>query len=175
MGNISEILGKAVFPKPNGWDMEKEQFNLPYTVELKENIHIHWQDIRVEMDALDFDEFAVSIASAHKQWKSDGRKTESENMIRYGFWPGEEDYHFSKDRSKKLNAYGKPCHHYRVFPRTEMGKLYYDNVFQIELQKNGQFHIHYKNFRWELGIKQFCKVLLVMLKAFIKLNDLERA
>ena len=39
MGHIAKITAKVELPNPEGWDMEKEQFNLPFTVELKENIH----------------------------------------------------------------------------------------------------------------------------------------
>ncbi len=155
MGIIKKVLGKVIFPEPVGFSPKNDQFHMPFKVELgPEDIHIHWQDIRIEMEADDFETFAVSIRDAYKNWVDGGRKKVSKEVIVLSRWPS---------------------HHRRVFPRTEMEKLYYDNAFQIELQEKGHIHIHYNNFRWELSVKQFYKVLLVMLKAFIKLNDLERA
>ena len=40
---------------PEGWDPQNDQFNLPFTVELKENFHLHWQDMRIEMMPDDFE------------------------------------------------------------------------------------------------------------------------
>ena len=154
MGDIEKISVKLELSDPKGWDPKNEQFNLPFAVELRENFHIHWQDLRLEMLPEDFEKFHNAIHDAYLAWNKDGKPTKFENVKRYGFWPGEEDYDFHKDRDKPRNKDGKPCHHFRKFPRTESGKQFFDSVFQIELQKAGQYHIHYKNLRIELGKKR---------------------
>ena len=162
MGDIIKITGKEVLPDPEGWNITKEQFNLPFTVELKENFHIHWHDLRIEMMPKDFEKFAKAITKAYQKWEDDGKPQELDNMKRYGFWEGEEDYQFYKDRDKKFTPSGELCHHFQKFPRTEGGNLFFDTVFQVELQKVGQYHIHYKNLRIELGknrLKQMTKAL----------------
>lgn len=175
MGHIAKITGKANLPTPEGWDVQKEQFNLPFTVELKENFHVHWQDIRIEMMPEDFDHFVESLVKAHEEWKKDGKPQELEHSKRYGWWPGEEGYDFDKDRDKKLNKNSKPCHHFKLFPRTESGNLNFDSICQIELQVNGQYHVHYKNFRIELGKNTFKEIANAMKKSadsVEKYNDL---
>jgi len=154
MGNIERICEKLELPNPKGWDPKNDQFNLPFTVELKENFHIHWQDIRLEMMPSDFENFFHSIKNAYEQWIKDGKPQELNIMKRYGWWPGEENYDFIKDRDKMMNKNNLSCHHFRLFPRTESGNLFFDSIFQIELQKSGQYHIHYKNFRLELSRKR---------------------
>jgi len=59
-----------------------------------------------------------------------------------------------EDRDKQKTIENNPCHHFRKFPRTQAGKLFFDSIFQVELQKAGQYHIHYKNLRIELGKKR---------------------
>ena len=158
MGHIQKILAKTEMKKPAGWNPDQEDYNLPFTVELKEDFHIHWQDIRIEMAAEDFSAFAGAVSEAHKRWIDDGRPKKLSKMKRYGWWPGEDKDGFFKERYESHNKRGEPCHHVRVFPRTESGKLFFDNVFQIELQEKGQLHIHYKNFRWELGENTFKQI-----------------
>jgi len=165
LGHIAKITAKVELPNPEGWDMEKEQFNLPFTVELKENIHLHWQDVRIEMMPDDFDNFVEALVNAREAWKKDGKPQELENTKRYGWWPGEEEYDFDKDRNKKLNKNSKPSHNFKLFPRTETGNLNFDSTFQVELQVNGQIHIHYKNFRIELGQKRFKEMANAMKKS----------
>lgn len=166
MGNIRKVLGKAELPSPDlGWNIEKESFCLPFSVELKEDIHLHWQDIRIEMTVDDFNEFAQAINRAHKMWVGDGKPESLDETKWYGAWPGEEEYDFYEDRHYRENRLGHLCHHYRLFPRTEMDKLYYDSVMQIEIQHYNWFHIHYKNFRWEIGPKAFLSVAKQFTKA----------
>lgn len=162
MGDIVKITGKEILPDPEGWNIPKEQFNLPFTVELKENFHIHWQDLRIEMMPKDFEKFAKAITKAYQKWEDDGKPQELDQVKRYGFWEGEENYDFHKDRDEKFTPSGELCHHFQKFPRTERGELFFDTVFQVELQKVGQYHIHYKNLRIELGknrVKQMAKAL----------------
>lgn len=165
MGHIAKITAKVELPNPEGWNMEKEQFNLPFTVELKENFHLHWQDVRIEMMPEDFDNFVEALVNAREEWKKDGKPKEQENTKRYGWWPGEEGYDFDKDRDKKLNKNSEPCHHFKLFPRTESGNINFDSVFQVELQVNGQYHFHYKNFRIELGKNRFKEMANAMKKS----------
>ena len=177
MGNIREVLGKVELPSPDlGWNEEKESFCLPFSVELKEDIHIHWQDIRIEMTIKDFDEFVQSISRAHKLWVEDGKPESLDETKWYGAWPGEEEYDFHEGRNKREDKLGRLRHHYRLFPRTERGNLYYDSYMQIEIQHYNWFHIHYKNFRWEIGPNSFLAVANQFTKAarryrFIKLKD----
>ena len=65
-----------------------------------------------------------------------------------------------------LNKNDEPCHHFRKFPRTESGELFFDTKFQVELQKASQYHIHYKNFRIELGKNRLKDMAKAMSKAF---------
>ena len=158
MGNVSKIIGEVKLG--SGFDREKGSWNLPFSVELGESVHIHWQDIRIEMDTQDFEEFVYSLNKANEAWIKDGKPKTSLSAKFYGKWKGEEQYnHFSiKDRKKTHTENGKLRHHFRVFPRTQHGKKYYDNKVVIELQQGGQYHIHYKNFRIELGSKQFKQI-----------------
>lgn len=165
MGDIVKICGRLEMEEPEGWNPEKGQFNLPFTIELKENFHIHWQDIRIEMMPDDFEKFYQAITEAYKRWTNDGKPKELKTMKRYGWWPGENDYDFYNDRDKKYTKTNELCHHFKKFPRTERGELFFDSVFQIELQKAGQYHIHYKNFRLELGRKRLNQLTQTMLEA----------
>ena len=158
MGNIEKIVSKVSLPDPAGWDPKNDQMNLPFTVELKENFHIHWQDIRIEMMPEDFENFVLALTKAYESWKKDGRPSELNNMKRYGCWTGEENNDFHKERDKQYNEKNELCHHFRKFPRTESGKLFFDSILQIEKQKPGQYHIHYKNFRLELTEERFKKI-----------------
>ena len=168
MGHIAKILGKYQMYGPEGWKPEEGQYNLPFTVELKENIHIHWQDLRLEMMPEDFEDFVEAINKAHERWEDDGRPKELDEMKRYGWWPGEEGYKWGQDRYEKYNKDGELCHNFRTFPQTEHGKLKFENIFQIELQKDNQYHIHYKNFRFEMGKKRFDKIAELMFEASTK-------
>jgi len=162
MGFIEKIIGKVDLPEPNGWEPKNHQYNLPFAIELKENWHIHWADIRIEMTSEDFDGFAKAVESAHKKWINDGKPETLNKMKRYGEWPGEEGLdHFDKEvRNNPKTKDGKTRFHFKKFPRTEGGKLYFDSVFQVELQKaredakDGWIHLHYKNFRIEIGKKE---------------------
>lgn len=165
MGHIAKITAKVPLLNPEGWNMEKEQLNLPFTVELKENFHLHWQDVRIEMMSDDFDNFVEALTEARKKWIKDGKPKELPEVKRYGWWPGEEEYDFNKDREIKYNKNSELCHHYKIFPRSESGKLNFDSVFQIEFQVNGQYHIHYKNFRIELGRNRFNEMAKAMKKS----------
>ena len=162
MGFIEKITGKVKLPDPEGWEPEKEQFNLPFAIELKEDWHIHWADIRIEMTSDDFDGFAESVTKAHERWIKDGKPETLHEMKRYGEYPGEEGFdHFKKEeRNEAIAKNGKTRFHFRKFPRTEKGNMYFDPVFQVELQKarsdakDGWYHLHYKNFRIEISKKQ---------------------
>ena len=170
MGDIKKITAKVDLPEPGGWDPEKDQFNLPFAIELKENWHVHWADIRIEMTSEDFEGFAKSIIAAYENWEKDGKPPVLPEMKRYSEYPDEEGFdHFKNDdRNNPRNNSGKPRFHFKKFPRTESGKQYFDPTFQIELQKprpdapNGWYHLHYKNFRIEIGRKQ----LIEMAEAF---------
>lgn len=170
MGFIEKITGKVKLPEPNGWNPEKNQFNLPFAIELKENWHLHWADIRIEMMSEDFEGFAKAIDSAYKKWVNDGKPETLNEMKRYGEWPGEEgmDHFKTEDRNNPKTKDGKTRFHFKKFPRTEGGELYFDPVFQIELQKarhdakDGWYHLHYKNFRIEMGRKQLQEMAQAM-------------
>ncbi len=167
MGNIAKIMGRYDLGDP-GWDPKKEQFDLPFTVELKEDFHIHWQDVRIEMTSEDFEKFVEAIAKAYDRWKEDGKPKRLRVMKRYGWWPGEEGFEFWKDRYEKYNKNNEVCHNFRTFPRTQHGKVYQDHIFQIEFQVGGQYHIHYKNFRLELGKERFNKMAELMISSVEK-------
>ncbi len=159
MGSIKRIVGKVELGESDH-KPEIGKWNLPFAIELHENFHIHWQDVRIEMDSDDFEEFALSVKNAYDNWVKDGKPKTISPTKWYGRWLGEENMHFYKDRLVRTNELGKICHHFRAFPRTESGKKYYDNVFQIEEQARGQYHIHYKNFRIELGKEQMKSIAL---------------
>jgi len=148
MGNIRKILGKFLLPN-RGWRPKENSYNLPFSIELKENFHIHWQDMRIEMEAKDFGFFYSAMHCAAAAWIDDGMPDRLKRMRRYGWWRGEKDRHFVRDRNKE------PGHNFQIFPRTEKGDLIYDNAIQLERQKNGQYHLHWKNFRFEFGKKTF--------------------
>ena len=163
MGDIAKITGKVELSEPEGWNPAKGQFNLPFAIELKEDWHIHWADMRLEMTSEDFEGFALAIGKAYEKWKNDGKPETLPDMKRYGEWPGEEgmDHFKGDDRNNPKSKDGKPRFHFKKFPRTESGKLFFEPVFQIELQKAGWYHIHYKNFRLELDrktLKDFAEV-----------------
>jgi hypothetical protein len=153
VGNIKDILANRAMPDQRlGWDPKAQSFNLPFTIEQREDIHIHWQDTRLEMDASDFDSFAEAVAKAREAWIKAGRPHKMEKTARRATWPGEESLDFRKDRDVKKDPFGRLRHHFRRFPRTESGKLNRDSVLQIELQANEQVHLHYRNLRIEMGI-----------------------
>jgi len=164
MGDIRTILARVETPQTDGWNPCAESYCLPFTVELREDFHIHWQDIRLEIRPEDFEKLVTALNRAYELWCADGKPKTQKKMVRYGWWPGEEQYDFGRDRGARLNRENETCHHFSLFPRTEGGALYFDTVLQIELQARGQYHIHYKNFRWELGSRTF----LLLADAFRK-------
>ena len=103
MGDIEKISGKLELSDPKGWNPKSEQFNLPFAVELRENFHIHWQDLRLEMLPDDFENFHNAIHDAYLSWIKDGKPSELDDVKRYGYWPGEESYDFHEDRDKQKN------------------------------------------------------------------------
>lgn len=154
MGSIKAVTGKVDLGKPEHAP-ERGKWNLPFTVELKENIHIHWQDLRIEMNVDDLVKFSEALQKAVKRWEELGKPKTLPVCEWLAFWPGEEQYHFYKDRLKETTEDGTVRHHFRTFDRTEGGKgIQSDNVLQLELQHRGQYHFHYKNFRIELGAEQ---------------------
>jgi len=154
MGSIKAITGKVDMGEQEHAP-EKGKWNLPFTIELKENIHIHWQDIRIEMSVDDFSDFVTALLNAKKRWEELGKPETLPQCEWLAFWPGEEKYHFYKDRLKRHTEDGKLRHHFRTFDRSEGKKgVQKDNVCQLELQQRGQYHFHYKNFRFEWGAKQ---------------------
>ncbi len=162
MGNIAKIVGKIDLGKPDS-NPKEGKWNIPFSVELREDIHIHWQDIRIEMTAQDFDDFCTSLNNAHKVWVDMGKPNTSDKVCWMGRWVGEDTLDHYKDRLQKLDSKGRLRHHFKYFPRTQGDKLYYDNVFIIEKQKgDGRYHFHYKNFRWELGKKQAKQIANLM-------------
>ena len=76
MGDIEKISGKLELSDPKGWNPKSEQFNLPFAVELRENFHIHWQDLRLEMLPDDFENFHNAIHDAYLSWIKDGKPSE---------------------------------------------------------------------------------------------------
>ena len=110
MGDIKKITAKVDLPEPGGWDPEKDQFNLPFAIELKENWHVHWADIRIEMTSEDFEGFAKSIIAAYENWEKDGKPPILPEMKRYSEYPDEEGFdHFKNDdRNNPKNNSGKP-------------------------------------------------------------------
>lgn len=171
MGDIKEVLAEVELKKPAGWNPKDGQFNLPFSVELCENFHIHWQDVRLEMMADDFDSFACAIAKAHEKWVRDGRPKTLDKTKWYGAWVDEEELDFSKDRGVRSNKKGQPCHHFRIFPRTQSRKLHMDSKFVIELQKHGWLHIHHKNFRLELDKNSLRELAKAFNKAVGRMNE----
>jgi len=157
MGNIKKIVGKTDLGE-NKFNTAEQKWCLPFHIELKENIHIHWQNIRMEMDITDFINFVASLYTAYQRWIEIGMPNTSDKAIYLGNWVGEEDYDFNKDRDIKYSKGNKLRHHFRNFPRTEGEKLHYDNACQVELQKGQQYHIHYKNFRIELGEREMKEI-----------------
>ena len=164
MGHIKKIVGKVKLPEPGGWDPEKGQFNLPFAIELRECWHIHWADMRIEMTSEDFEPFAKAIHQAYQNWVTDGKPEILSEMKRYGEWPGEEGLDHFKERNMPKTKSRSTRFHYKKFPRTESGKLYFEPVFQVELQEAGWYHLHYKNFRLELGKDQLKNMVNAMKK-----------
>lgn len=167
LGDIEKITARVNLPEPGGWYPEKGQFNLPFAIELREDWHIHWGDIRIEMTSEDFEGFALAIQQAYENWIRDGKPEILPEMKRYGEWPGEEglDHFKGEDRNSPKTSNGKTRFHFKKFPRTERGKLYFDHVCQIELQRGGWYHIHYKNFRLELSKEQLKKLGQAILRS----------
>jgi len=158
MGDIAKVAGTMKLPEPEGWNPPKGQFNLPFAIELKEDWHIHWADMRIEMTSKDFEGFALAIGKSYEQWKKDGKPETLPEMKRYGVWPGEDgmDHFKGDDRNNPYSPSNELRFHFKKFPRTETGKLFFEPIFQIELQKAGWYHLHYKNFRIEMN-KQMLK------------------
>jgi len=166
MGHISNIPIK-IDTGESEFNLEKERWSLPFSIELsKEAFHIHWQDVRIELDDVSFEKFYLSFKKAYEEWVRLKKPKTSKSVIFLSKWLGEEEFSHYKNRNIKINKSGKLRHHFQKFPRTESGKVYYDNIFQVEKQEGGQYHIHYRNFRWELGKNLFNKIT----KAFYKLS-----
>lgn len=112
MGRIEIILKKKQIPKP--------ELNRRLTVELCENVHIHYRNLRLEFTK---DEFLYILTML---------KSIDENDVNL--------FHFSPYAYKELiKDFNLP------------DETYYDNRLQIELQKEGHCHIHYRNLRIELN------------------------
>jgi len=163
MGNIKKVIGNVPLGK-NKFEPAEEKWCLPFNIELKENVHIHWQDVRIEMRIRDFGEFVMSLANAYNRWMKIGKPATLDKVKYLGGWLGEEEYSFDSDRDIEYTKNLRQRHHFRVFPRTEKGKLKDDNAFQLELQQNGQYHLHYKNFRIEIGKTNLKKMAEVIKK-----------
>ena len=145
MGDIEKISGKVELSDPEGWNPKNEQFNLQLNEETRkygelnnrmdktlqdrskilENIVDNQDDIN---KLSNIENFHNAIHDAYLSWVKDGKPSELDNVKRYGYWPGEESYDFHKDRDKQKTIENKPCHHFRKFPRTQAGKLFFDSI-----------------------------------------------
>lgn len=111
MGRIIYILKKREIPKP--------ELNNRFTVEMCENIHVHYRNFRFEFTQ---DEFLHILRLVRTL---DEDKIKAFKYSEYLFEPLIEDY-------------GLP------------DETFFDKRLQIERQKEGHYHLHYRNCRIEL-------------------------
>lgn len=109
MGDIKRILLTADVPAP--------PLNTRFIIELCENVHIHYRNLRIEMTK---GEFLLLVAAVRV---------------------------FSKDIVEDFDY--RPGN-YRAIANTILPeKTPFDTRFQVEEQRDGTIHIHYRNIRLE--------------------------
>ena len=112
MGRIDVILKKK--------DIKKPSLNNRFTIELCENIHLHYRNLRLEFSKEEF----LYILNLLKQIDNDEIKNFNYN-----------DYSYKE----LIKVFDLP------------NETFFNNRLQIEKQKEGHFHIHYRNLRIELN------------------------
>lgn len=100
-------------------------------VDLCENVHIHFRNIRFDMSIKEFCQF---MAGMHNLWKA------AEQQIEIG--------KFEEGDPNILN-------HMRFNEAFSNSSDYYPNRFLVEWNKDGTYHIHYRDLRLHLSQDEF--------------------
>jgi len=114
--------------------------------DLCENIHIHIRNLRVEFSKEEFDNLLSAInILANGVGKG----------IKEGWKPGDKSFLISYDNKVRLKR----------------SSDYYPNRLRIELEKNNDIHIHYREIRLHLTTPEFRTIANAFVEALKNLGD----
>jgi hypothetical protein len=157
MGKIKVILNTKELP-------ERELHNSRMFVDLSENVHIHFRDLRLMFGVEEFFEFADIL----REGTSDIRRYLKKN-------PGYREQEIF-DGIMVAGGSRRQLVPLRESPEPHTSK-YFPNRLQIELQDEkviDSIHIHYRDYRLALNIETFRELAEGMKSALEKLEDLLR-
>lgn len=130
----------------NKVDVDNQLLNTRLCVDLSENIHIHYRDLRLEFSKKEFGEFFTIL--------NDVKNYLNTNMY-------EEGISAFKDFAVNIDE----------------RSAYFPNRLQIELLRNGTYHIHYNNMRLELTKESMVSISTMLSKMvdtkLVSVNDIQ--
>lgn len=144
MGKIKKLLSEKLIKDKSHY------YNDFFTVEVCENFHIHWRNIRWQMLLPEWEVFSPSLMKAYKRWELLDKP-----------YPEPETIYLQ-------NAYTK-------LPNSQFDS----NRTAIELQDVGytnlpSVHFHYKSLRIDWNIKELKEIIELFKDAEKTLNELEK-
>jgi len=138
MGEIRKVLVNIELP-------DRELHNSRLFVDLSENVHMHFRELRSVYSVSEFFEFADIISRSSK------------DLRRYLLW--HPDYREQKNFNNEMIALGpeQQTTPLRKSPKPHKS-TYFDNRLQIELQGErviDEIHIHYRDYRFVVNLETF--------------------
>jgi hypothetical protein len=118
---------------------KKGMLNSRLIIEWCENIHLHYRDMRMEFDEEDFEQLAITMFDGYLKYKN-----------------------IKKEKPKAIGNENK----YHVLSQSTIeGAGEFADRLQIELQKEGHIHIHYRNLRLEMKKEDFLNIASAFIEA----------
>lgn len=138
MGDVKRILSQCSLPNDRAYGKR-------LAVDIAENIHLHYRDMRLEFSLSEWHSFVDFIRMAN-------RDVVMAN-VDSGWKEGSHDFHAQRRKSIDLwSKYGGGWKEDGYDPKR----------LKVELQRNGMVHLHYHDLRIEMDFdrfKEFCKLL----------------
>lgn len=154
MGRVKKILNKSELP-------ERELHNSRLFVDLGENVHIHFRELRQMFGVEEFFEYADVIARS-----SEFLKEHLKNHPEYEECQSDEDGLIALGPQQQTRPLQKS-------PQPHTSK-YYPNRLQIELQGEeviDYIHLHYRDYRFVMNFETFREFAGAMKNALETLDD----
>lgn len=139
MGKISEILAERRIGK-------RGMYSDHARLELSENIHLHWRDLRLAMSPADFEIFKDMVVNAFAKYEELGKPAQSEKPYEVVVGLCEKDL-------------------------TDEG--YHSDRLGVEEQEDGSIHAHYRDFRMHFKPADFMVFAQQLWLAYLQYNKLK--
>ena len=153
MGRVKKVLGKVRLP-------DRELHNSRLFVDLGENVHIHFRELRQVFGVEEFFEYADVVARS-AEFLKDHLAAHPE----YKEWKSFEDGVIALGPEQQTTPLTRSPQPHR--------SRYFDDRLQIELQSEeviDHIHVHYRDYRLVMNFKTFRRFAVGMKEALDKLD-----